>query len=215
MLTVSAPQGERIVISPDSPAWTKARIGCLTASRMADVLAVSKRDGKPLKARQDYMMELVAERMTDIACSHYVTSAMEWGLAYEQEAKDVYQEVSGNLIAPTGFIMHPTIEFCGATPDASVDPDGLLEIKCPTTTTHIQWILDGEVPEQHRPQMLLQLAVTGREFCDFMSYDPRVPARKKAFLRRFVPEKSEIERIEDEARKFLAEVDALFDRVNA
>lgn len=213
MLTVSAPQAERVIISPDSPAWTKARIGCLTASRMADVLAVSKRNGEPLKARMDYAMELVAERMTDIATDHYVTAEMQWGLDHEQEAKDAYEQVSGNTLKPSGFILHPSIEFCGATPDASVDDDGLVEIKCPRTTTHIGWILSGVVPDQHKPQMLLQLAVTGRAWCDFVSFDPRCHPRQRVFARRFTPKPEEIMAIEAAAREFLALVDALFVKV--
>lgn len=213
MLTVSQPDAERVVISPESAAWTKARLGHLTASRMRDVLAISKRDGKPLKARSDYAIELVAERMTDAAVDHYVTSDMEWGLEWEAAAKAAYAEVTGRHVLPSGFMLHPTIEYCGATPDGFVGEDGLIEIKCPRTTTHISWILAGVVPEEHQAQMALQIAVSGRQWCDFVSFDPRVQPRQRVFLRRFEPSAEYLAEIEEAARAFLAEVENLFRRV--
>jgi putative phage-type endonuclease len=213
MLTVAQPQAERIVIAQDSPAWIKARIGHLTASRMNDVLAFSKRDGKPLKARADYAIELVAERMTDAAVDHWVSDDMVWGIEKEPDAKVTYTEVTGRPVLPAGFMLHPTIEFCGASPDGFIGHDGLIEIKCPRTTTHITWMLIGEVPDQHRAQMALQLLVTGRQWCDFVSYDPRCHPRQRLFLRRFTPTDEYLREIETAAREFLQEVDAMFDKV--
>jgi exodeoxyribonuclease (lambda-induced) len=182
---------------------------------MADVLAASKRDGKPLKARQDYMMELVAERMTGSAMNHFVTDDMQHGLDHEGAAKLAYTEVTGNAVLPSGFMLHPTLEYCGATPDGFVGDDGLIEIKCPRTTTHIAWKLAGVVPEQHRPQMTLQLAVTGRKWCDFVSFDPRCPPRQRVYLIRFEPTAEEIEQVELAAKLFLMETDKLFEQVTA
>lgn len=213
MLTVCQPDAERVIISPESAAWTKARLGHLTASRMNDVLAISKRDGKPLKARSDYAIELVAERMTDSAVGHFVSDDMMWGLEKEPDAKVAYYDVTGRQVLPSGFMLHPEIEYCGATPDGFVGEDGLIEIKCPRTTTHIAWMLTGDVPEQHRAQMALQLAVSGRQYCDFVSFDPRVPPRQRVFLRRFEPSREYLDEIEEAARAFLKEVDALFERV--
>jgi putative phage-type endonuclease len=212
MLTVSQPQSERIVIAQDSSAWIKARIGHLTASRMRDVLDFTKA-GKPSAARTKYLMELVAERLTDSAVDHYVTPDMQHGLDFEDEAAEAYCEVSGNDITRSGFMLHPAIEFCGASPDRFVNHDGLLEIKCPRTTTHISWMLAGVVPEEHQPQMTLQLAVSGRQWCDFVSFDPRVPPRQRVFIRRFTPSQEAIAHIEEAARGFLKEVDELFERV--
>jgi putative phage-type endonuclease len=213
MLTVNAPAAERIIIPQDSSAWIKSRLGHLTASRMNDVLAFSKRDGKPLKARCDYAIELVAERMTDSAVDHWVSDDMVWGTEQEPNAKLAYTEVTGRAVLPSGFMLHPTLEYCGATPDGFVGHDGLIEIKCPRTTTHIAWMLVGEVPEQHRAQMALQLLVSGRQWCDFVSFDPRVPARQRVFLRRFEPSQAYLDEIEQAATEFLAEVDALFEKV--
>lgn len=212
MLTVSQPQAERIVIAQDSAAWIKARIGHLTASRMNAVLDFTKK-GEPGADRKKYLIDLVAERLTDSAVDHYITSDMQWGLDHEDEAVACYEEVSGNDVSRAGFMLHPRIEFCGASPDRFVNHDGLLEVKCPRTTTHVAWMLAGVVPEQHRPQMTLQLAVTGRKWCDFISYDPRVPARQRAFIRRFTPTAEEVETVEEKARAFLLEVDELFERV--
>lgn len=215
MLTVSQPQSERVIISPDSAAWTTARIGHLTASRMRDVLDFTKQ-GKPGAKRNKYQLDLVAERLANVATNHYVTDDMQWGLEHEDDAKAVYAEVTGRHVLPSGFMIHPSIEFCGATPDGFVGDDGLIEIKCPRTTTHVAWMLAGVVPDDHVPQMALQLAVSGRKWCDFVSFDPRCPPRQRLYLRRFEPTAEQIESIEEAARAFLAEVDAMFEQlVNA
>lgn len=213
MLTLAAPPFERHMVPQASAAWIKARIGCLTASRMADVLAVSKRDGKPLEARNKYLMELVAERMTDSAVDHFVTSDMQWGLDHEIEAKAAYGQVKNCDVDPAGFILHPSIEFLGASPDALIGVEGLCEFKCPRTTTHIAWMLAGVIPEQHKPQMAVQLLCTGRQWCDFMSFDPRLPPRQRVFIRRYEPTAEELDLIEIQAKLFLAEVEQLFQRV--
>jgi hypothetical protein len=137
---------------------------------------------------------------------------MSWGIEKEPEAKAAYEAKTGRLITDVGFIDHPRIEFCGASPDGFVE-DGLIEIKCPTTATHVSWILDGGIPEEHKAQMTLQAAVTGRSWVDFVSYDPRMPEPQQLLIRRFYPTPAEIAEIESEAEKFLAEVDALFDTI--
>lgn len=193
-----------------SSGWLMSRCGCLTASRMADAMAFSAK-GLPLEARKKYMIELIAERMTGQMSSRFVTSAMEWGITTEPAAKMKYEEITGSFIENCGFALHDTIEFCGASPDGLIGNDGLIEIKCPTTSTHIEWILGGEVPEKHKPQMLLQMAVTGRTWCDFMSYDPRVPEPTCVFIRRYVPTLEEIKAVEDAAIKFLEELDLMWE----
>lgn len=202
----------KLEAQPDTPQWYAARRGCLTASRMADVLAI-KKDGKPTAERQRYLIELVAERMTGNAVTHYVTDAMQWGIDREPHAVAEYEAVSGNMAMGSGFYLHDRIEFFGATPDREVDSDGLIEVKCPTTSTYVGWLMADVVPEQHKPQMLAQLAVTGRKWCDFVAFDPRVMAGPKLFVRRFQPAPEEIAAVEDAAVKFLAEVDAAFDAV--
>ena len=196
-----------------TPEWHAARRGCATASRMKDVLAVSKKDGKPLQARIDYCHELVAERMTGLAAQHFVTGAMQWGTDQEPYAVEAYEVHSGVICRPSGFYRHDEIEFFGASPDREIEHDGLLEVKCPSTTTFIRWLRDGVVPQEHIPQMLAQLAVTRRKWVEFVAFDPRIQAGPQLFIRRFEPAAADILVIEEEASKFLAEVDAIFDLV--
>ncbi len=201
-------------IPQQSGAWLRQRLGWCTASRMKDVLAVSKKDGKPLEARNKYMMELVAERMIGGAIDHYVTPAMQWGIDNEPHAAAAYEEMSGELLEACGFFPHPQIEYFGATPDRLLGSDGLVEFKCPTTTTYVAWRANGTVPDEHKPQMLAQLACTGRKYVDFCAFDPRVQdERARIFVRRYEPKPEEIAAVEEAARQFLAEVEELFTRV--
>jgi len=193
--------------------WLKERCGCLTASRMADAIAFLK-GGKEAEARRKYKIELIAERMTDVMVSRFVNDAMQWGIETEPAARARYEEITGELVTLCGFAIHGAIPYFGASPDGLVGEDGLIEIKCPTTTTYTEWMIGGVVPEQHKPQMLAQLAVTGRKWCDFFAFDPRVKHEAhQHFLRRFEPPEEDIAATEEAARKFLAEVDALFDVV--
>ncbi len=207
---MSAPRWD--VSEQGTSGWLRARCGCLTASRMADAVAYLK-GGKEAEARRKLKIELLTERLTDMAVERYVNEAMRWGIETEPEAKERYEEITGRLIQPCGFALHGDIEFFGASPDGLLSVDGLIEIKCPTSTTHMQWLLDGVVPDQHKPQMLAQMAVTGRQWCDFMSYDPRFADGKAIFIRRFEPTSEEIKAVEDAARLFLSEVDQMFESI--
>ena len=188
--------------------WHAARRGCLTASRMADAIAVLK-NGKPSEARRKLMFDLLAERMTGNAVDHFVTPAMQWGIDQQAAATAAYEAETGELVGPEVFVLHPSIDWFGATPDGLVGSGGLIEIKCPTTPKFLAWRMAGEVPEEHRPQMLAQLACTGRQWVDFVAFDPRVQKGPQLFIRRFQPERAEIERIEAGARDFLAELAAM------
>lgn len=190
-------------------AWFSARTGKLTASRMADAMAYLK-TGKPAAARVKLLQELVAERLTDAIVPHYVTADMTWGIEQEPYAKAEYTLRTGREVLPCFFFDHFEIDNFGASPDGLVG-DGLLEAKCPRTATHIAWVSEGGVPDEHKPQMLAQMACTGRRWCDFASFDPRIQGPRRLFIVRFTPEPAELARVEEEARKFLAEADALFD----
>jgi hypothetical protein len=200
-------------------AWFSARTGKLSASRMRAAMSYLKQSDKDKEAgkpkedkaeRKNLKIEILCERMTGDIMDKFVNQAMQWGIEKELEAKAAYESKTGRIIRDVGFIDHPRIQFCGASPDGFVD-DGLVEIKCPTTSTHVSWILDGGIPEEHIPQMVLQAAVTGRSWVDFVSYDPRMPEAQQLLVRRFYPTAGQIAEIETEADKFLAEVDALFD----
>jgi putative phage-type endonuclease len=193
--------------------WYADRLGCLTGSAMAAALDFTKA-GKPGAARTNLIKRLLAERMTDQVVSNFVSAPMQWGIDNEEKARLAYQEATGNEVIICGFALHPTIENCGASPDGLIQPDGLVEFKCPSTETHITYMLEGVVPECYKPQMLLQLACTERNWCDFASFDPRIlDPKKRIFVRRFEPSKEEIKELEGKAIDFLAEVDELFDRL--
>jgi predicted phage-related endonuclease len=193
-------------------AWLAQRCGKLTASRMRDAISF-KKDGTPTVDRANYMRELLAERLTGITARHYMTPAMEWGAQIEPEAKLAYMHETGIRLEPSTFYDHPMIDMCGATPDAEIADGGLAEIKCPTTPTFISWTLAGVVPPEHYPQMLLQLACTGRKWVEFVAYDPRIQDEKRRlFIRRFKPEPDAIALIEAQATQFLAEVDVLWEQ---
>lgn len=192
-------------------AWLRQRSGKLTASKMAVAMDFLK-NGNPSKARSDYQRELLAERLTGDSIRHFVNDAMQWGLEKEAEAKDAYQALTGEFIRESSFYDHPRIDNFGATPDGELAGGGLIEIKAPTTTTFVGWVMAGVVPPEHEPQMLAQLACTGRKWCEFVAYDPRIkdPARQ-LFVRRFEPPQERIAQIEAAAEQFLAEVDALWE----
>jgi len=191
--------------------WFNARTGKLTASRMRSAIKRLK-NGEDSAERKNLKIEILCERMTGDIVDKFVNTAMQWGIEKEPEGKAAYEAKTGRIITDVGFIDHPRIECCGASPDGFVD-DGLVEIKCPTTATHVGWILDGGIPEEHKAQMTLQAAVTGRGWVDFVSYDPRMPEPQQLLVRRFYPTAGEIAEIEAEAEKFLAEVDGLFETI--
>lgn len=200
------------MLDQGSPSWVRERIGKLTASRMGDVMAVLK-NGKPSELRKQYMMQLVAERMTDSAASTFVTQAMQHGIDCEPMGAEEYEALTGEIVLPAPFVPHPEIENFGASPDRFVGRDGLLEIKAPSTVNYIEWRRSGEIPEKYRWQMLAQIACTRRKWCDFVAYDPRVLYGPPIWIKRFEPSPEEIEKCESAARQFLDEVDALFTQV--
>lgn len=199
-----APQG--------SGAWLNQRCGCLTASRMADAMAMLK-SGKPSESRNKLMIELLAERMTGDAVPHFVNDAMRWGVEQEPYAKAAYEAASGNLLDACGFILHPSIEYFGASPDSLLDDDAVVEFKCPTSTTHVEWLLAGVMPDQHKPQVLAQLACTQRTRAVFVSFDPRMPIKRQLFIKEWTPDPAEIAAVEGAAREFLRELDAMFQQL--
>lgn len=192
-------------------AWLQQRAGCLTASRAAAVLERSKRDGKPLKAYYDLKEQLIAERATGQCIGIGTTAAMQWGIDHEADARAAYEAQTCACVDLVGFIPHPSIPWLGASPDGLVGDDGLVEIKCPNTLTHLKRVGARVVPEEYKPQMLVQLLCTGRKWCDFVDYDPRLVApweRHRFWTIRYTPTETELEAAETACRKFLAEVEA-------
>ncbi|MBA9063921.1 lambda exonuclease family protein [Methylobacterium fujisawaense] len=194
--------------------WLDARCGKVTASRVADVLAV-RRDGKPTADRERYLMELVGERLTGLATQHHLTAAMLEGSEREPQACDAYEFLYGVDTVKVGFVDHPAIAAAGASPDRLIGADGLVEFKCPTLRTHLETLLTGEIPEEHRPQMRWQMACTGRAWCDFASWHPSVPPALRLWVKRLHRDEAQIAKDEEAVRAFLGEVEARVTRLRA
>jgi hypothetical protein len=187
--------------------WLHARCGMLTASRAKDMLAVRK-DGRPSEARQTYALELVTERLTGRATERFTTAAMQWGTEQEYSARNLYGNTHGVTVEEVGFIKHDTLA-AGCSPDGLIDWDGLIEIKCPwSSAVHVETWLHGR-PAEHMAQIQFQLWITGRDWCDFVSYDPRMPERLRLYVERIPRHAGMIHCIDAEARTFLSEVDAM------
>lgn len=194
-----------------SPAWHASRVGRVTASRISDVLAKGK-GSAPSKTRLSYRDQLVAERLTGDYLPSYQSEAMTRGIEQEPFARAAYEAARGVLVDRTGGRPHPWL-MAGASPDGEVGYDGLLEIKCPNTATHIGWLVEGVVPAEHRPQMLWQLACyPERKWCDFVSFDVRLPASSRLLIVRLDRDDEWIANAETEVAKFLAEVDEIVAR---
>lgn len=186
--------------------WFQARLGHVTASRVSDAIA-----GKDTATRRNYLVQLVAERLTGYQQESFTNSAMQWGTDIEPLARLAYQ-TAFDWVEEVGFVKHPTIEWFGASPDG-LTGDGLIEIKCPNTSTHLDWRLDGVVPKKHQPQMLAQLACTGRKWVDFVSFDPRLPEKLQLFVVRFQPDQKEIDALETKIQAFLADVQTAINKL--
>ncbi len=185
--------------------WRQARLGHISGSNIADVMAKGKGIG-----RKNLMMRLLAERMTGVVPESYTNSAMEWGTEQEPFARMEYEVSRETFVEKTGFWKHPTIQWLGASPDGLVDRDGLVEIKCPNSTTHLEYIFNDEVPSEYYKQIQCQLWVTDRYWCDFVSYDPRMmKPSKRLFIKYCVRDNELIAQMEVEVKAFLAELDQL------
>lgn len=170
------------MIEQGTPEWLAQRCGKVTASRVADILAKTKTG--PAASRSNYMAQLIAERLTGTVAESYTNAAMQHGTDTEAEARNAYSFYQNADVEPVGFVDHPSIDMCGASPDGLVAGAGLVEIKCPNTATHIDTLLGGSVPSKYLHQMQWQMECTGREWCDFVSYDPRLPEHMRLFVRR-------------------------------
>jgi len=186
-------------------AWFNIRIGKVTASRVADVLAKTKTGYST--TRDNYMAQLVCERLTGQKGESFTNAAMQHGTETEPLARAAYEARYDVLVDEVGFVPHPSIIMAGASPDGLVGDDGLIEIKCPNTATHIETLLSESVPNKYYTQMQFQIACTGRKWCDFVSFDNRLPTELQMFVKRVPRDDMYIKLIEDEIVKFLAELD--------
>jgi len=185
--------------------WFTIRIGKVTASRVADVIAKTKTGFSA--SRDNYMAQLVCERLTNQKAEGFSNAAMQHGTDTEPLARLSYEVARNVLVDEVGFVPHPSIIMAGASPDGLVGEDGLLEIKCPNTATHIETLLSQTVPGKYNTQMQFQMACTGRKWCDFVSFDNRLPEELQLFVKRVPRDNMYIRLIEEEIVKFLNELD--------
>ncbi len=198
-----------------NPEWLAARAGRVTASKITDVMAKIKTG--EAAARADYRAQLVAERLTGIPQgSTFINDEMRWGTEQEPFGRAEYEMRQGVLVAQVGLIIHPRILMAAASPDGLVGPDGMLEIKCPKTATHLQTLLSKEVPAKYaQNQIQWQMACAEREWCDFASFDPRLPAHLQLFVKRVYRDEARIKEIEAEVERFLEEVAQQVEKLEA
>lgn len=187
--------------------WKRARLGYVSASNMDAVMAKGK--SGEATTRRNYKIRLVAERLTNEIQESYSNSAMEWGVKTEPMARMAYEVSCETLVDRTGFWKHSSIPFVGCSPDGLSGHLGLVEIKCPMSTTHVDYILANQVPPEYFKQVQGQLWVMERDWCDFISYDPRMPERKRLFVIRAHRDDEFIKLMETEVKKFLSEIEEL------
>ncbi len=196
-----------------SEEWFAVRLGKVTASRIADVCARTKTGWGA--SRKNYMAELIVERLTGQRTEGFTNAAMQWGTDQEPDARIAYEFYRDASVAEVGFAPHPTIAETGASPDGLVGVDGLVEIKCPNTATHLETLLGSVMPEKYFMQVQWQLACTGRQWCDFVSFDPRLPESMRLFVDRVKRDDAAITAIEKDVTDFLAELRETVRRLRA
>jgi putative phage-type endonuclease len=201
------------MIEQGSAEWLQERCGKVTASRIADLMARTKSGWSA--SRANYASQLICERLTGCVQPSFTNAAMIHGTETEPEARRAYEFFVDRDVQQVGFVPHPMIEMAGASPDGLVGEDGLLELKCPNTATHIETLLLGQIPDKYVKQMQFQMACTGRQWCDFASFDPRLPENMRLFVKRVERDAAAIAEIEAEVASFLAEVDSTVAQLRA
>lgn len=192
--------------------WFAARLGKVTASRVSDVIAKTKTGWGA--SRANYMAELIAERLTGETAASFTNAAMQWGTEKEPDARAAYEFRTDATVDLLGFVQHPKILMSGASPDGLIGKDGLVEIKCPNTATHIDTLLGKTVPAKYATQMQWQMACADRLWCDFVSFDPRMPESMRIFIVRVERDDETIGDLEKLVSDFLVEADRKLSELN-
>lgn len=192
-------------IEQGSQEWYEARCGSLGASQVAQALARTKSGWGA--SRANVMAQLIVERLTGLPSEGYTSSAMQWGIDTEPQARAAYEFLRDAEVVEVGLLRHPVIEGTHASPDGLVADEGLIEIKCPNSATHIDTLLSDKVPGNYWTQMQWQMACTGRKWCDFVSFDPRLPADLQLWVRRVERDDDAIESMERDVSDFLSELE--------
>lgn len=186
--------------------WFAQRCGHLTASRIADMMARTQKGWGA--SRANYAAQLIAERLTGVAESGFTSAAMQHGIDTEAAARAAYGFMQDVEVIEAPFVRHLRLAWSGASPDGFVGDDGLVEIKCPNTATHITTLRGGEIPDKYIKQMQWQMACTERDWCDFVSFDPRMPVEMQLHIQRVNRDNDLIAEIESAAIEFLDEIAA-------
>lgn len=196
-----------------SDEWKALRLGKVTASRVADVVARTKTGYGA--SRANYMAQLITERLTGTVAEAYINAAMIHGTETEPEARAAFEFYQGVTVEQVAFVPHPMIEQAGCSPDGLIGEDGLLEIKCPQSATHLETLLGRSVPAKYVDQMQFQMSCTGRQWCDFVSYDPRMPENMRLFIKRLPRDDKRIAELESEIAAFLLEMAVKLSELNS
>lgn len=195
------------------PGWHTARLGKLTASNMWKAMDYTK-TGQPTAARKKYLRDVVAERMTDIIVPHFVTLAMQWGVDMQASAIEAFEEEAGFVVQPEAFFEHALLSNFGATPDGLIGTNVVLEVKCPETATHIEYLEYREIPLAYQYQMTAQVLCCPRaDQGVFVSFDPRIGKSARLLILEYTPTQEMLDKTITGASKFLHEVEQLFDRI--
>ncbi|EJF83606.1 lambda exonuclease family protein [Bartonella rattimassiliensis] len=196
--------------------WFQARLGKVTASNVYNVISKTAK-GTPTSKYEDYKIKLITERLTGQTSPYYETEDMRWGIEHEEDALKEYAFIYDTEVTQCGFIQHPTIKMAGASPDGLIDKDGLIEIKCPRSTTHMRFFIDNEIKPEYHAQMQFQMACTERKWCDFISYDPRFTnqaSHLRMKVKRIYRDEKQIKEINQAVEAFLAEIEQEIQRIS-
>ena len=201
-----------IAVEQGSDEWLEARLGLLTASRVADIMPGKR--GQYLASREQLLDKLLAESFTKTASRNYQTKEMLWGVDKEDEARRLYELETGNKVTRVGIAMHPTIKNFGGSPDGLIGKEGFIEIKCPDSHNHMRTLRTGEIDEKYLFQMHALMSVTELQFCDFISYDPRFPEPTMQIkITRVERTDPLVDAIESEAVKFIGELNVNLEKL--
>jgi putative phage-type endonuclease len=195
-----------LALEQGSPEWHEFKVGKVGASKIADITA-KLRGGTYGASRATYLGELIAERLTGVAADGFKSPAMQWGSDTEPMARAAYQFRTLSPVARVGCVLHPKIEDALCSPDGLIGSDGLVELKCPNTSTHCDFMLGAAIPDRYIQQVQWQLACTGRIWCDYASFDPRLPEDLRLWVHRIERDDNRIEELEDEVKGFLRDLE--------
>jgi putative phage-type endonuclease len=195
-----------------SEEWFAARCGSLGASQLNEALATTKNGWGA--SRENLKNRIIAERLTGTPTESFTNAAMQWGVDQEDNARKAYEAHTGTFVDEMGIAFHPALKHTHASPDGLVGDDGLLEIKCPNTTTHIETLKSQKVPIKYMNQMLWQMRCVDRQWCDYVSFDPRLPQHLQLFVKRVERDDAAIAELEAKVAEFLTEVEGEIEELN-